>query len=212
MGGMARSSDPILPTRQSLLLRLKDWGDQTSWQDFFNTYWKLIYGVAIKSGLSDAEAQDVVQETVIAVAKKIPAFQYDSTRGTFKAWLMQITRRRIIDQFRKRTPASTSPSRRPGETRRTATIDRVPAPESLEMDATWEAEWQKNLYQAALEKVQRQVSAKQFQIFELYASKNWPVQKVAETLGVSSGQVYLAKHRIAELLRHEVQRLETKLI
>jgi RNA polymerase sigma factor (sigma-70 family) len=209
---MARNPDPFIPTRQSLLVRLKDWADDTSWRDFFNTYWKLIYGVAIKAGLTDAEAQDVVQETVIAVAKKIPAFQYDSTRGTFKAWLLQITRRRIVDQFRKRQPVSPSRPRPAGETRRTATIERVPAPESLEIDAAWDEEWQKNLYETALEKVKQQVTGKQFQIFELYAVKNWPVQRVAETLGVSTGQVYLAKHRITELLKAEVHRLETKLI
>jgi RNA polymerase sigma-70 factor (ECF subfamily) len=54
-----------------LLVRLKDWGDQKSWQDFFDTYWRLIHSVAIKAGLSEAEAQDVVQETVLTVAKKL---------------------------------------------------------------------------------------------------------------------------------------------
>ncbi len=67
--------DEFIPTRQSLLSRLKDWDDRESWKDFFNTYWKLIYGVAIKSGLSDAEAQDVVQEAVISVAKKMQGKQ-----------------------------------------------------------------------------------------------------------------------------------------
>ncbi len=57
---MADASDQSIGTRHSLLSRLKDWDDQDSWRDFFNTYWKLIYGVAIKSGLTDAEAQDVV--------------------------------------------------------------------------------------------------------------------------------------------------------
>src|SRR5215470_5738405 len=93
--------DPI-PTRHSLLNRLKDWGDQTSWQEFFDTYWPLIYNVATKTGLSDAEAQDVVQETVIAVARKIGEFKADPAHGSFSAWLMQLTRWRIADQFRKR--------------------------------------------------------------------------------------------------------------
>jgi RNA polymerase sigma-70 factor (ECF subfamily) len=93
--------DPIA-TRHSLLARLKDWGDQASWQDFFDTYWQLIYNVAIKAGLTDAEAQEVVQETVIAVARKIPEFKTDPAHGSFSAWLMHLTRWRIADQFRKR--------------------------------------------------------------------------------------------------------------
>ena len=59
----------FIPTRHSLLSRLKDWNDQESWRVFFDTYWKLIYHAAVKAGLSDAEAQDVVQDTVISVMK-----------------------------------------------------------------------------------------------------------------------------------------------
>src|SRR5947207_466930 len=61
----------IIATRSSLIKRLKNWDDRASWKDFFDTYWKLIYGVARAAGLNDAEAQDVVQETIICVAKKI---------------------------------------------------------------------------------------------------------------------------------------------
>ena len=91
-----------LPTRATLIQRLKDWQDQASWQDFFDTYWKLIYRVAIKGGVSELEAQDVVQDTMIAVAKQMPGFKYDPRIGSFKAWLLNITRWRIVDVRRKR--------------------------------------------------------------------------------------------------------------
>ena len=84
-----------LATRESLLSRLRDWGDNRSWREFFDTYWHLIYGLAVKCGLTEAEAQDVVQETMISVAKQMPAFKYDPGLGSFKGWLLQITRRRI---------------------------------------------------------------------------------------------------------------------
>src|SRR5215470_2547844 len=98
------SPDELIPTRHSLLRRMKDAGDQTSWQDFFDTYWRLIYAVALKAGLNDAEAQDVVQETLLTVTRKIKDFETTPDRGSFKGWLMQITRWRIADQFRKRPP------------------------------------------------------------------------------------------------------------
>jgi len=69
---MLRNKDELIPTRASLIARLKNWQDQASWQDFFDSYWKLIYGVARKTGISDAEAQDVVQETMASVAKQMP--------------------------------------------------------------------------------------------------------------------------------------------
>ena len=65
---MDPSIDELLPTRQSLLSRLRDWDDQESWREFFDTYWRLIHGLALKCGLTDAEAQDVVQETMVSVA------------------------------------------------------------------------------------------------------------------------------------------------
>src|SRR5438445_11037380 len=124
-----RSANEFIPTRQSLLSRLKDWNDQESWRVFFDTYWKLIYNAAIRSGLTEAEAQDVVQETVIAVAKKIPAFVYDPSKTSFKTWLMRQTRWRILGQLRKRMPIEASEGRPPARSSSaTATIERVPDP------------------------------------------------------------------------------------
>ena len=64
------------------------------------------------------------------------------------------------------------------------------------------------MFAAALARVKRQANARHYQMFDLHAVKQWPVQKVAHTLGVSAGQVRLAKHRITILMRREVARLE----
>ena len=68
-----------IPKRQSLLARLKDVGDQESWRDFFDTYWRLIHATALKAGLTDTEAQEVVQEVMIAAAKIMPEFTSPSS-------------------------------------------------------------------------------------------------------------------------------------
>ena len=98
---MTLPTDDPIPTRYSLLSRLQNWDDEDSWKDFFDTYWRLIYSVAIKSGLNATEAQDVVQETVISVAKDLHKFKRDRSLGSFKGWLRNITRWRIADQLRK---------------------------------------------------------------------------------------------------------------
>jgi len=116
----------LLPTRRSLLDRLRDWEDQASWRDFFNTYWKFIYSVALRSGLSDQEAEDVVQETVLSVAKKMPEFVYDPARCSFKGWLMHVTRLRIVDQLRRRQPAFQQSPAAP----RPSNVSPMPAPPS----------------------------------------------------------------------------------
>src|SRR5438270_12638173 len=92
--------DGLLKTRWTLLAKLKNADDQESWRQFFDTYWRLIYGVAIKSGLTHAEAEDVVQETILSIAKNIKNFRTDPSFGSFKGWLFKLTRLRIEDQIR----------------------------------------------------------------------------------------------------------------
>src|SRR5258708_31539562 len=132
---MAPSSDTspqplerFIPTRKSLLGRLKDAGDDASWRVFFNTYWKLIYGTAIKAGLRDAEAQDVVQETVIAVARNIGEFKYDPKVCSFKSWLLQVTRSRISNQFRRQKRHPDGQTQTPDATSGTGLLERIADP------------------------------------------------------------------------------------
>ena len=200
----------LAATRRSLVDRLVNWDDQKRWQEFFDTYWKLIYSTARKAGLSDAEAQEVVQETVITVAKKIDKLKYDPAIGSFKGWLLQITRWRIADQFRKRAPGAAK-SARTSDDRLTATIERIPDEHVVDLDALWEKEWEQNLFEAAIARVKKKVDPKQFQIFDCYVRKEWPAQKVAEQLRVNVGQVYLARHRVGALLKKEIKALEKQL-
>ena len=197
----------LAATRRSLVDRLQNWEDRKHWQEFFDTYWKLIFSAARKSGLTEAEAQEVVQETVITVAKKVGQLKYDPARGSFKGWLLHITRWRIADQFRKRQPGEDR-RRFADNTRITATMERLPDPAAVDLDAMWEKEWQENLLAAAMQRVKKKVEAKQFQIFDCYVRKEWPAQKVATELGVSIGQVYLARHRVTAVLKKEIRALQ----
>lgn len=202
-----KPDDEIIRTRVTLLNRLKDWRDQSSWQEFFDIYWKLIYGVARKAGLTEAEAQDVVQETMLSVAKHIPTFKYDPAVGKFKSWLLNMTRWRITDQLRKRGPLVEHRSSS-DDSARTATVERIPDENVPDLDAVWEADWEKHLLAAAMGRVKAQLDPQKFQIFDFYVNKEWPPEKVAQTFKVSVNQVYLAKSRVTEMLRTEMSRLE----
>lgn len=196
-----------IPTRQSLLTRLKNWDDQEGWQEFFNTYWRLLYGVARKAGLNDAEAQDVVQLTVIEVAERMKKreFKYDPARGSFKAWLLTQTKWRISDVFRNRQRIA---ERHPALAHKTELMETVADAAAAEHFAEhWDAEWENNLMYAALERVKPRVSARNFQIYQLHIMKQWPLEKVAETLGVSRAQVHLVKHRLSAMVKKEIAKL-----
>src|ERR1700677_3445822 len=190
------SDNELLPTRQSLLSRLKDWDDQESWRVFFDTYWRLIYNAAIKAGLTDAEAQDAVQETLISVMKSMPNFRYDAEKGSFKGWLLSLTKWRISDQFRRRQRGVEHQRGFSAASDDTATVERVPGSDGADLEAVWDEEWERNLIDAAIDRVKKKVDPKQYQVFDLYVVKEWTVSKVAQTLSVNPGLVYLTKHRI----------------
>ena len=189
---------------------MKNSDDQTSWQEFFNTYWKLIYAVAMKAGLTDAEAQDVVQETILTVSKNIKNFQATPDRGSFKGWLLQTTRWRIADQFRKRPPVAMHLAANNNDTTRTATVERIADPASVDLEAVWEENWKQNLRETALANLKNQVDPEQYQMFDLHVLRDWPAAQVARKLDVKMGRVYFAKYKVARLLRKEVRRLEAQ--
>jgi RNA polymerase sigma factor (sigma-70 family) len=201
-------TDDPLPTCYSLLSRLKNWEDEESWREFFDTYWRLIYAVALRAGLTDAEAQEVVQETIICVAKNIQKFKRDRKLGSFKGWLRNLTHWRIADQVRKRSKVLQTHSAVASQ--ELVSLDDIPEPPNEAVASEWENEWQRNLLKAALDQVKLHVREEQYQLFDLYVIRQWPVDRITQTLGVSATRVYLAKHRLTRLLKKEVRRLEEK--
>jgi RNA polymerase sigma factor (sigma-70 family) len=195
-------------TRKSLIARLDNWEDQRTWDEFYQTYWRLIYSVAIKAGLRADEAFDCVQETILSIAKQSKRKLYDPEQGSFKTWLMNMTRWRINDQFRKRKKDTAMAGGEWDNDRKTAVIDRVEDPNGDMLSRLWDVEWKKNVADAALARVKAQVSPKQYQIFHYYVIKQWDAKKVQDHLNVSMAQVYLAKHRVGSVLKRELAKLE----
>src|SRR5262245_12453982 len=126
---MERTVNPendTLRTSWTLVARIKNLGDDASWSEFHELYRPLIRGVALKAGLRSDEADEVVQETMAAFAKKIQDFVAEPGHGSFRAWLLQMARWRITDQFRKRLPVPANGEPATSGTARTPTVERVP--------------------------------------------------------------------------------------
>jgi len=205
---MSSFADDSLLTRRTLLSRLRNLDDQESWRTFFDLYWRLLYNVARRSGLDDASAQEIVQETVIAVARHMPGFRYDPARGTFRQWLLRITRRRIVDHLRRvyRQPpkADVAPESLDEDEEHIAAITDQSA---SVIEAAWNEEWERTTFEAALARVRAEVNPRHFQVFDYCVLKDWPASKVAATLGLNAAQVYLAKHRVAQAMKRAVREI-----
>jgi RNA polymerase sigma-70 factor (ECF subfamily) len=198
------------------LNRLKTGDDNASWQEFYRVYGKLARDFAIQAGLTDTEAEEVVQETAIAMAKHLPEYRYDPKVCRFKTWLLNQASWRIKDQIKKRAksghPAAQPDSGPASEVRsdpnRTPTANRMPDPRGLDLDALFEEQWRKSLFVRALDRVKEKFSLKQFQIFDLLVQKEWPAAEVARSLAVTLANVYVTKHRISVAIKKEIKRLE----
>ena len=208
------SADPgeLAPTRLSLLERLRDLDDHGSWQEFFDTYWRLIYFAAVKAGLTDADAEDVVQETIIGIARNMENFRYEPEVCSFKGWMMRVIHSRIIDHLRKAKPGKYAfvpiPADTPAGDEEEDPVEQA-VPEKLFEDL-WDVEWKKNLIEAAMERVKRKIAPEHYQIFFLHSVKGMSAREVGELLGASVPKVYVVRHRVARLIKAEVRMLERK--
>src|SRR5437016_4694254 len=182
MTAMPSDEHSSIQTRPSLLDRLKTGDDTESWQEFYRIYGKLVRDFAIQAGLNDTEADEVVQETAIAMARHLPDYRYDPKVCRFKTWLLNQTSWRIKDQIKARQKQAgwsrpplvgQAPALSNDDSARTATVNRLPDVSAPDLDCIFEAEWRRNLFEAALARVREKFSLKQFQIFDLLVLKEW---------------------------------------
>jgi RNA polymerase sigma-70 factor (ECF subfamily) len=138
----------------------------------------------------------------------MPEFRYDPAVCSFKGWLMHITRCRIIDVYRKRPAKLRILEPLPSDGTTTGQGLQIPdAAAERAFEGMWEQEWEKNLMDAAMERVKRTVKPEQYQIFYLLKSKNMAAKDIAQLMGVSATKVYVVAHRVSHLVKREIGRL-----
>lgn len=177
-------------TRPSLLVRVKRRDDETAWREFYHLYAPLLERYARKRGLSREEADDVAQECMNILVKKMQGFTYARGKGTFKGYLYRLVCNHIADRVRKNKPRQAAS----GELRRLEAKD----------DHHWEKLWLQQHLSFCLGNIQDEFSEITIAAFKLYALREWSVERVCESLGVTANQVYLAKSRVTRRLRKEL--------
>jgi RNA polymerase sigma factor (sigma-70 family) len=190
-------------TRPSLLVRLSDPADGPAWEEFVEIYAPLIRRLAAHQGLQDADAEDLVQETLQAVARAIPRYDLDPARGSFRGWLFRIARNLMIDFLagQRRHPRGS------GDSDVAELLAEQPAPAGRE-SALFDEEYRRRLFDWAAERVRDQVRAPTWDAFWRTAVEGQEAQAVARALGMSPGAVYVAKNRVMARLRRDIERLQ----
>src|SRR4051812_50050746 len=94
-------------TDKSLLRRLDDRADAASWQQFLTIYTPLIRGWLRRHGVPPADAEDLTQEVLGVVVRKLPGFRHNQRGGAFRTWLRAITTNCLRRAWRARPRGAT---------------------------------------------------------------------------------------------------------
>jgi RNA polymerase sigma-70 factor (ECF subfamily) len=188
-------------TRASLLLRIRDARNGDAWGEFVDIYAPLVYQMARRNGLQDADASDLTQDVLRSVAGAIARLDYDPRKGTFRSWLYTVTRNALRRYFeaQRRLPLGC------GDPAVKAWLEGQAGPD-LE-SVTWDQEYQKRLLECATERVRPLFEPATWQAFWQTAVEGKAGKEVAVSLGISAGAVYIARSRVLSRLREEVRRL-----
>lgn len=199
-------SDGDSRTRSTLLLRLRDLGDQEAWAEFVDRYAPKIYGWCRRHRLQEADAADVTQDVLSRLVGALRRFEYDPARGSFRGWLKTVTTNVIRDLAQ----SWAKPGRGSGDSRANAALEAIQAPAALtDLAAMLEAEAEQELLREAEARVQLRVQPHTWQAYQLTAVQQQPAPQVAQQLNMPVSEVYVAKSRVIKLLRQEVEKLNS---
>jgi RNA polymerase sigma factor (sigma-70 family) len=189
-------------TCYSLLLRIADPGNHAAWVEFLAIYEPLIYQLARRKGLQDADARDLCQEVFRAVAGAARRWTPDPERGSFRGWLYRIARNLLLNALRYQ--------RRHGRATGGSDLVRLldVQPDGEEDDTRdIDAEYRRRLFQLAAQSIERDFSRSTWQAFWQTAVLSREVAAVSAELGLSAGAVYIARSRVLARLKSRVQEL-----
>ena len=174
-----------------------------AWSRLVDVYSPLVYGWCRRTGVAPGDAPDIVQDVFVSVARSIGDFRGDSPRGSFRAWLSSITRRRISDHFR----AKLSQPAAEGGTEAQAKLLSVPE-STLSLDGEEPADESSLVWQRVVELVRAEFESSTWQAFWRVAVDAVRPADAADELGMSIPAVYKAKSRVLCRLRLALADLE----
>jgi len=188
-------------TRPSLLLRLRDAGDEAAWSQFVGIYTPLIFAFCRGRGLSESDAGDVSQEVLKAVAGAISRFQYDPQRSSFRNWLFTVVRSKLNSFF----AAQARHPRPAGET----TLQMLAETEAeSRLEETWQREYHLNLVRWAAGQIRAEFKPQTWDAFWRTAIEGETAETVAQELGLTLNALYIARSRVTFRMRELVQTVE----
>jgi RNA polymerase sigma-70 factor (ECF subfamily) len=188
-------------TRPSLLVRIRNAKDQEAWSQFVDIYAPLVYAYARRYGLQDADAADLTQDVLRAVARAANKLVYDAERGTFRGWLFTVTRNKL----RNFHASQGRHCRGAGDTDVQNLLNQHAAPD--DDSAEWDAEFERSQFNWVADQVRTEVQESTWLAFWQTAVEGRSGKEVAATLDMTVAAVYLAKSRVMARLKERLRQI-----
>ena len=190
------------PTSTTLLEGLRNHDDRSAWQRFSDRYQPILAATMRHAGLRDSDAQDAIQETLIAFLEAYRKGKYERNKGRLRSWLVGIAINKIREVRRRLARREQQPLQ---DSDGAMVLDIAVDEDSLSQ--VFSDEWERSVMAECLRQVQAQVEQRTFEAFRLFALEDWPAERVAEHLEMSRDTVYVHKGRVLTKLREIRERL-----
>jgi len=188
-------------TRESLLLRVGDPANGEAWREFAAIYRPAAYRFARRRGLQDADAEDLAQRVLVAIAGQIAEWRPASPKGSFRAWLSTVARNMIVNAVTRQKPDAGQGG--------SSVIERLRnQPAAEEAEAEFDEEYRRALFRLASDQVRQEFHETTWQAFWLTAVENVTIGETAARLGKSEGVIYAGRSRVMRRLKEKVREIE----
>jgi len=181
-----------------MLNALRDESRPEGWETFASRYWPVLAGWGMKLGLSEADAADAAQWTLMEFLKEFRAGRYERGRGRLSAFVIGIARHRILALRRDARRPIDRDTTQPGE-----------LPDDATLTSLWDQERRRVILDQAIAELRGspRMSPATFTAFELVAIRGLPAEAASRQTGLSVNEVYVAKSRCTRRLREIVDEL-----
>lgn len=195
-------------TNETLLDRVKATDAHDAWKLFYDQYWAVILAYARKLGLNQHQAEEVLQETMVALMRILPDFRYDKNKGKFRNFLLTIVHRKSLTALRRTKRERDTHVPWESDLEQKSPAEHKNGDSLTMVETEVQARWRESVLEVVLDELasDARLGPETMAVFRAYAVAGRPVVEVAAEFGLKENAVYQIKNRLTRRVQDKVAR------